>query len=53
MPSRAASDRVTPAEMMTESFGSAAREIRPVVSVVEINEVQDRVDVIENLDTFD
>ncbi len=53
MPSRSASDRVTTAEMMTESFGSAAREIRPVVSVVEINEVQDRVDVIENLDTFD
>mgnify|MGYP001154365714 FL=1 len=40
------------AEMLTDSFESAAREIKPVVSVVEITEAQDRVEMIENLDTY-
>lgn len=40
------------AEMMTDSFKEAAREIKPVVSVVEITEAQERVDMIENLDNF-
>lgn len=53
MASPTASDRITTAEMMTDSFETAAREIRPVVSAVEITEVQNRVDIIENLDTFD
>ena len=39
-------------EALTSSFESAAKEIKPVVSVVEINEVQNRVEIIENLDTF-
>lgn len=39
-------------EALTESFSAAAQEIRPVVSVVEISEAQDRVTMIENLDTF-
>lgn len=43
---------VDSAEMMTDSFKEAAREIKPVVSVVEINEAQERVDIIENLDNF-
>lgn len=37
---------------MKDSFAEAAREIRPVVSVVEINEAQDRVKMIENLDNL-
>lgn len=37
---------------LTESFASAVQEIRPVVSVVEITEAQDRVSMIESLDTF-
>lgn len=40
------------ADMMADSFESAARKIKPVVSVVEITEAQERVDMIENLDTF-
>lgn len=43
---------ITNAQMLTDSFESAAREIKPVVSVVEINDAQDRVDMIENLDNF-
>lgn len=45
-------DSVESAEMLTSSFESAAKEIKPVVSVVEINEVQQRVETIEELDTF-
>lgn len=45
-------DSVESAEMLTSSFESAAKEIKPVVSVVEINEVQQRVETIEQLDTF-
>lgn len=37
---------------MKDSFAEAAREIKPVVSVVEISEAQDRVKMIENLDNF-
>lgn len=40
------------AETLTESFSVAAKEISPVVSVVEINECQERVKVIETLDNF-
>ena len=40
------------AEMMTESFSEAAREIRPVVSVVDVTDMQNKVEVIQNLDTF-
>lgn len=40
------------AEMMTDSFETAAREIKPVVSVVEITEAQERVNLIENLDNY-
>lgn len=39
-------------QMMSDSFERAAREIKPVVSVVEITEAQDRVAMIENLDNF-
>lgn len=46
------SQTINQAEMLTDSFESAAREIKPVVSVVEITEVQDRVEMIENLDTY-
>lgn len=46
------SQSINQAEMLTESFESAAREIKPVVSVVEITEAQDRVEMIENLDTY-
>lgn len=45
-------DSVESAEMLTSSFETAAKEIKPVVSVVEINEVQQRVETIEQLDTF-
>jgi len=41
-----------PTEELTESFREAAREIRPVVSVTDINEGQQRVEVIESLDTL-
>lgn len=40
------------AELLTTSFENAAKEIRPVVSVVDIAETEERVKVIENLDTF-
>ncbi len=40
------------AETLTESFSTAAQEIQPVVSVVEINETAERVKVIENLDNY-
>lgn len=43
---------ISQAEMLADSFESAAREIKPVVSVVEITEAQDRVTMIENLDTY-
>lgn len=46
------SQNISTAEMLTDSFESAAREIKPVVSVVEITEAQDRVEMIENLDTY-
>lgn len=46
------SQSISQAEMLTDSFESAAREIKPVVSVVEITEAQDRVELIENLDTY-
>lgn len=47
-----ASDRITTADMLTNSFEAAASEIKPVVSVVEISDVQNRVDIIENLDNY-
>lgn len=40
------------AEMMTDSFKEAARVIKPVVSVVEITDAQERVEMIENLDNY-
>lgn len=46
------SQTINQAEMLTDSFESAAREIKPVVSVVEITEAQDRVEMIANLDTY-
>ena len=46
------SQSINQAEMLTDSFESAAREIKPVVSVVEITEAQDRMGMIENLDTY-
>ena len=46
------SQTINQAEMLTDSFESVAREIKPVVSVVEITEAQDRVEMIENLDTY-
>lgn len=46
------SHTISNAEMLTESFESAAREIKPIVSVVEITEAQDRVEMIQNLDTY-
>ncbi len=46
------SQAINNAELLTDSFESAAREIKPVVSVVEISEAQDRVEMIENLDTY-
>lgn len=45
-------ERVENAESMTDSFTQAAQEIRPVVSVLEITEAQDRLSMIENLDNF-
>lgn len=52
MQATAAADGIAAAEMMTGSFTAAAVEIRPVVSAVEITKVQNRVSVIENLDTY-
>lgn len=46
------SDSIESAEMLTSSFKDAAREIKPVVAVKEISEVQNRVETIEQLDTF-
>ncbi len=43
---------ISNAEMLTDSFGAAAREIKPVVSVVEITDAMERVEMIENLDTY-
>lgn len=43
---------ISNAEMLTDSFESAAREIKPVVSVVEITDAMERVEMIENLDTY-
>lgn len=45
-------ERVDNAETLKDSFAEAAREIKPVVSVVEITEAQDRIKMIENLDNF-
>lgn len=45
-------ERVESAESLTDSFAEAAREIKPIVSVVEITEAQERVKMIENLDNF-
>jgi TP901 family phage tail tape measure protein len=45
-------ERVESAESLTDSFAEAAREIKPIVSVVEITEAQDRIKMIENLDNF-
>lgn len=39
-------------ESLTESFTAAAQDIKPVVSVVEISDMQNRVRTIENLDNF-
>lgn len=36
-------ERVESAESLTDSFAEAAREIKPIVSVVEITEAQDRI----------
>lgn len=40
------------AKMLTDSFTEAAMNIKPVVSVVDINDGQNMVDVIQNLDTI-
>lgn len=45
-------ESVDNAERLSDSFEKAAREIKPVVSVVEISEAQNRVELIENLDNF-
>ena len=45
-------ERVENAESLTDSFTQAAHEIKPVVSVVEITETQERISMIENLDTL-
>ena len=45
-------ERAENAESLTDSFTQAAQEIKPVVSVVEITEAQERVKMIENLDNF-
>ena len=46
------SQNITNAEMLTDSFEAAAREIRPIVSVVEVTEAQERVEMIQNLDSY-
>lgn len=43
---------VETAETLTNSFETAAKEIKPIVSVVEITEAAERVAMIENLDNF-
>lgn len=43
---------VETAETLTNSFETAAKEIKPVVSVVEITDAAERVAMIENLDNF-
>lgn len=45
-------ERTDNTESLKDSFAEAAREIRPVVSVVEITEAQERIRMIEHLDTF-
>ena len=45
-------ERISDADMMSQSFTDAVENIRPVVSVEEITETQKRVEVIQNLDTF-
>jgi len=50
--SYSAYNRVETAESMTDSFVEAAREIKPVVSVVEITEAQERISMIESLDNY-
>ena len=45
-------ERADNTESIADSFAEAAREIRPVVSVVEITEAQERIRMIEHLDTF-
>ena len=49
---RSAYEKAESAESLTDSFTQAAQEIKPVVSVVEITEAQERIKVIENLDNF-
>ena len=49
---RSAYEKAESAESLTDSFTQAAQEIKPVVSVVEITEAQDRIKMIENLDNF-
>lgn len=39
-------------QTLTNSFTTAAAEIRPVVSVVEITEAQNRVSALDNLDNY-
>lgn len=50
--SSVAYNRAETAESMTDSFVAAAREIKPIVSVVEITEAQDRIQMIESLDNY-
>lgn len=50
--SYSAYERAENAESMTDSFVEAAREIKPVVSVVEITEAQERISMIESLDNY-
>lgn len=45
-------DRVKESDDLAESFKAAAQEIRPVVSVQDINTGQRRVEVIQNLDNY-
>lgn len=39
-------------DTLTDSFSAAAQEIRPVVSVVEVTDAQNRVETIQNTDVF-
>lgn len=50
--SSVAYNRAESAESMTDSFVAAAQEIKPVVSVVEITEAQERISMIETLDNY-
>lgn len=45
-------EQVNTVDMMSDSFENAARKIKPVVSIVEIAEAHERLDMIENLDNF-